>query len=162
LRTIHLVEKFALNLGSPFSESPHTFRPSQCHELSEDRKMDNGHNSRRQPAGADDAVEAITAAIRDLAYVSWARYRQEQSLDTSRAIFDRAYLGHYSTVDTYVIQLIDAYDLDAKLDAAIAEPFRRHVDIDVSALGRALVSNTVIYSLLAVPVGVWVFHEETR
>jgi hypothetical protein len=122
--------------------------------------MDNGHNSRRQPTGADDPVEGITAAIRELAYASWARYRREQGLDTSRALFDGAYLGHYSTIDTYVIQLIDAYELDAKLDATIAEPFRQHVDIDVSALGRALVSSATIYPLLAVPVGVWVFNEE--
>ena len=122
--------------------------------------MGNGHNSRRQPAGADDPVEEIKAAIRELAYASWARYRQELGQDTSRSLFDRAYLGHYSTIDTYVIQLIDAYELDAKLDAAIIEPFRRHVDIDVSAFGRTLVSSATIYSLLAVPVGVWVFHEE--
>jgi hypothetical protein len=123
--------------------------------------MGNGHDSRRQPAGADDPVKAIKAAIRELAYASWARYRQELGQDTSRSSFDRAYLGHYSTIDTYVIQLIDAYELDAKLDAAIVEPFRRHVDIDVSAFGRTLVSSATIYSLLAVPVGVWVFHEET-
>jgi hypothetical protein len=120
--------------------------------------MDNGHDSRRQPAAADDPVDAIKAVIRELAYASWVHYRQELGQDTSRSLFDRAYLGHYSTVDMYVIQLIDAYDLDAKLDAAIIEPFRRHVDIDVSVFGRALVSSATIYSLLAVPVGVWVFE----
>jgi hypothetical protein len=122
--------------------------------------MDNGHNSRRGPAAADDPVEAIKAAIRELAYASWAHYRQELGQDANRNLLDRAYLGHYSTVDTYVIQLVDTYEFDAKLDAAIIEPFRRHVDIDVSALGRALVSSATIYSLLAVPVGVWVFNDE--
>ncbi len=124
--------------------------------------MGNGQRANGRPTGDDSPVEAITAAIRELAYASWARYQAELRRDTSRALFERVYLGHYSTVDSYVIELIDAYGLDVKLDEAIAEPFRRHVDIDVSALGRSLVSNVVIYSLLAVPVGVWVFHEETE
>jgi hypothetical protein len=80
--------------------------------------------------------------------------------DTSRALFERVYLGHYSSIDGYVIQLVDDYDLDTKLDATIAEPFRRHVDIDITAFGQALVANATIYSLSAVPVGVWVFNGE--
>ena len=94
-----------------------------------------------------------------LAFSEFAPYLSSSAISR---IHRRVYLGHYSTVDSYVIELIDAYGLDVKLDEAIAEPFRRHVDIDVSALGRSLVSNVVIYSLLAVPVGVWVFHEETE
>jgi hypothetical protein len=124
--------------------------------------MGNGQRADGRPTGDDNPVEAISAAIRELAYASWARYQAELHRDTSRALFERVYLGHYSTIDAYVIQLIDAYGLDAKLDEAITEPFRRHVDIDVTALGRSLVSNVVIYTLQAVPVGVWVFHEETE
>jgi hypothetical protein len=124
--------------------------------------MGNGQRADGRPTGDDNPVDAITAAIRELAYASWARYQAELHRDTSRALFEQVYLGHYSTIDAYVIQLIDAYGLDAKLDEAITEPFRRHVDIDVSALGRSLVSNVVIYTLQAVPVGVWVFHEETQ
>lgn len=119
--------------------------------------MGNGRSRNSQPAGDGDPVATITAAIRELAYATWAHFREEGQ-DTSRTIFDRAYLGHYSTVDSYVIQLIDGYELDAKLDEAIAEPFRRHVDINVNALGRALVARTTIYALQAVPVGVWVFN----
>ena len=122
----------------------------------------NGTNSGPSPASSAEQIAAIKAAIREMAYTSWAGYQAELRRDTSRALFDRVYLGHYSTIDSYVIELIDAYGLDAKLDAAITEPFRRHVDIDVNALGRALVSNVVIYTLLAMPVGVWVFHEETQ
>lgn len=124
--------------------------------------MGNGqHANGRSVPGDDSPVEALTAAIRELAYTRWASYQAELRRDNARALFERVYLGHYSTVDSYVVELIDAYDLDAKLDAAITEPFRRHVDIDVSALGRSLVANTVIYPLMAFPVGVWVFHEET-
>lgn len=122
--------------------------------------MGNGRSANGRPTGdADGPVAAITAAIREQAYATWARYRQPEQ-DTSRAIFNLAYLGHYSTVDAYVTQLIDDYELDAKLDAAIAEPFRRHVDIDVTAFGRALIARTTIYTLQAVPVGVWVFNGE--
>jgi hypothetical protein len=122
--------------------------------------MGNGRSANGRPVPDDDGpVAAITAAIRELAYASWARYRAELGQDTNRALFDRVYLGHYSSIDTYVIQLVDAYGLDAKLDAAVAEPFRRHVDIDVPALGRALIGNATIYTLLAVPVGVWIFDE---
>jgi hypothetical protein len=120
--------------------------------------MGNGRSRSSQPAGDDGGpLAAITAAIRELAYATWASYREEGQ-DTSRTIFERAYLGHYSTLDAYVSQLIDDYDLDAKLDAAIAEPFRHHVDIDVTALGRALIARTTLYTLQAVPVGVWVFN----
>lgn len=121
--------------------------------------MGNGRRANGRPT-EDDPIEAIKAAIRELAYAGWAHYRRELLQDTNRALFELAYLGHYSTLDAYVTELIDAYDLDTKLDEAIAEPFRRHVDIDVPALGRALVSSATIYTLLAVPVGVWVFNEE--
>jgi hypothetical protein len=120
--------------------------------------MGNGRSADGRPTG-EGQVDAITAAIRELAYTAWARYRRELGQDTNRALFEQAYLGHYSTLDMYVVQLVDAYDLDAKLDEAIGEPFRSHVDIDISALGRALISSATIYTLQAVPVGVWVFHE---
>jgi hypothetical protein len=122
--------------------------------------MGNGRRADRQPTGDNDPIEAIKAGIRELAYAAWAHYRRELGQHTDRALFDRAYLGHYSTLDQYVIQLVDGYDLDAKLDEAIVEPFRRHVDIDINALGRALVSSATIYTLQAAPVGVWVFNEE--
>ena len=121
--------------------------------------MGNGRSANGRPVPDDDPVAAIKAAVHELAYAGWAHYRRELDQDTSRAIFDRAYLGHYSTIDMYVIELVDAYQLDAKLDAAVAEPFRRHVDIDISALGRALIGSATIYTLLAVPVGVWIFDE---
>ncbi len=121
--------------------------------------MGNGRRADGRPTGDDDPTEAIKAAIRELAYAAWAHYRRELDRDADRALFERVYLGHYSTLDMYVVNLVDNYDLDAKLDAAIAEPFRRHVDIDIPALGRALVSSATIYTLLAVPVGVWVFNE---
>lgn len=85
---------------------------------------------------------------------------REPEQDTSNALFDRAYLGHYSAVDAYVSELIDGYQLDAKLDTAVAQPFRRHVDIDISALGQDLVASGTLYALPAVPVGVWVFNAE--
>lgn len=122
--------------------------------------MGNGRSRSSQPAGDDGGpVAAITAAIREQAYRTWAHYR-ESDQDTSRALFERAYLGHYSTIDAYATQLIDDYELDAKLDAAIAEPFRRHVDINVTAFGRALIAGATVYTLQAVPVGVWVFNGE--
>ncbi|MDQ1742942.1 MAG: hypothetical protein QOE23_1281 [Pseudonocardiales bacterium] len=123
--------------------------------------MGNGRSANGRPIPDDEGpVARITAAIRELAYASWAHYQAELDRDTSRALFERVYLGHYSTIDTYVIKLIDDYGLDVKLDEAIAEPFRSHVDIDVSAFGRALVASATIYTLLAAPVGVWVFTEE--
>jgi hypothetical protein len=121
--------------------------------------MGNGRSADGRQTGDDDPTEAIKAAILEQAYAAWAHYRRELGQDTDRTLFERAYLGHFSTVEMYVVKLVDDYDLDAKLDEAIAEPFRQHVDIDVPALGRALVSSATIYTLLAVPVGVWVFNE---
>jgi hypothetical protein len=121
--------------------------------------MGDGRSANGRPTGDDSPVEAITAAIRELAYRAWAHYRRGLGQDADRALFDRAYLGHYSTLDMYVVKLVDDYDLDAKLDEAIGEPFRSHVDVDIPALGRALISSATIYTLLAIPVGVWVFNE---
>jgi hypothetical protein len=117
----------------------------------------NGTSNDRPPASTTEQITAIEAAIRELAYRAWADYRRNLEQDTSRRLFERVYLG---TLDGYVSQLVDAYQLDAKLDQCIAEPFRRHVDIDVPAFGQALVSSEAIYALLAVPVGVWVFNGE--
>jgi hypothetical protein len=122
--------------------------------------MGNGRSANGRPSGEDGPVEAITAAIRELAHASWARYQAELRQGTSRGLFERVYLGHYSTIDMYVVQLVDAYGLDAKLDAAIAQPFRRHLDINVTALGQDLVSSSTLYALPAFPVGVWVFNGE--
>jgi hypothetical protein len=123
--------------------------------------MGNGASANGRPIPDDEGpVGRIKSAIRELAYTTWVRYQTDLDRNTSRALFERVYLGHYSTVDTYVTQLIDDYQLDAKLDEVITEPFRSHVDIDVSAFGRALVASASIYTLLAAPVGVWVFTDE--
>jgi len=73
-------------------------------------------------------------------------------------MFNRAYLGQYSHIDHYVETMVDDYELDAKLDAAITEPFREFLDIDVTALARSLVRHGSLYALPAAPVGVWVFN----
>jgi hypothetical protein len=122
--------------------------------------MGNGRSKSGRPAGDDRPEAAITAAILELAYATWAHHRRERDQDTNRALFDRAYLGHYSSLDSCVIGLVDTYGLDAKLDAAIAQPFRRHVDIDVTALGQDMVASGTLYALPAAPVGVWVFNGE--
>jgi hypothetical protein len=121
--------------------------------------MGNGRSADGRPTG-DGQIDAITTAILGLAYGTWAHHRREHDQDTDRAVFDRAYLGHYTSIDSCVIQLVDAYGLDAKLDEAIAEPFRRHVDIDVTALGQDMVASGTLYALPAMPVGVWVFNAE--
>ena len=122
--------------------------------------MDNGDNGSQQPTQDEaDRQAALTAAISDAAYIAWSSSR-EGDQDTTKALFDRAYLGHYGSVDAYAEELVDRYDLDAKLDAAIAEPFRRHLDIDITALARWLVANGTLYALPAIPVGVWVFNGE--
>lgn len=102
----------------------------------------------------------IEAAIRETAFQAWVASRETEQ-DASRTLFDRAYLGHYAAVAAYTEDLVDQYELDAKLDAAIAEPFRQYVDIDVEALSRALVRNGTLYSLRAAPIGVWVFNGES-
>ena len=122
--------------------------------------MDNGYDP-AQPPAQDDAERqaAITAAIRDAAYVAWSS-RREADQDSLRALFDQAYLGHYGSIDAYAEEMVDHYQLDAKLDAVIAEPFRRHLDINITNLARWLVANGTHYALQAVPVGVWVFNGE--
>ena len=100
---------------------------------------------------------SIEALLREAAFEAWAATREEHQ-DRSREFFDRAYLGHYTSVDHYAETLVDDYELDAKLDAAIAPPFRAFVEIDVPTLARWLVHHGTLYAISATPVGVWVFN----
>ena len=102
---------------------------------------------------------SIEALLREAAFEAWAAMREEHQ-DNSRAFFERAYLGHYTSVDHYVETLVDSYDLDAKLEAAIAPPFREFLDIDIPGLARSLVRNGTLYAISAAPVGVWIFNGE--
>ena len=102
---------------------------------------------------------SIEALLREAAFEAWASLREEHQ-DSSREFFERAYLGHYASVEQYAETLIDGYELDAKLDAVIAPPFRQFVDIDVTGLAQALVGNGTLYTVRATPVGVWVFNGE--
>lgn len=101
----------------------------------------------------------VATAITNLAYLAWSK-TQPNDAPHSRSVFDRVYVGHYASIDGYADHLIDAYQLDAKLDAAIKPPFRAHVDIDVPGLARALRESGAVFALPAVPVGVWVFHTD--
>jgi hypothetical protein len=101
----------------------------------------------------------VESMLRQAAFEAWTATREEHQHD-SRDFFDRAYLGHYSSIDHYVESLVDDYQLDVKLDTAIAEPFRRFLDIDVTGLARSLVRNGTLYAIPAAPVGVWVFNGE--
>jgi len=102
---------------------------------------------------------SIEALLRQAAFEAWTRTREEHQ-DSSREFFERAYLGHYTSVDHYAETLVDDYGLDAKLDAAISPPFREFVDIDTAGLARSLVRNGTLYAISAAPVGVWVFNGE--
>ncbi|MGI8664851.1 MAG: hypothetical protein ACR2N4_02285 [Jatrophihabitans sp.] len=114
----------------------------------------------QEPTGtADPRQDAITSAIREAAFAAWVDSREPDQPATDE-LFGKAYLGHYASLDAYVEELVDRYELDAKLDAAIAAPFRRYVDVDVTALARWLVANGTLYALPAVPIGVWVFSAE--
>jgi hypothetical protein len=102
---------------------------------------------------------SIEALLRELAFDAWAATREEHQ-DRSREFFARVYLGHYASVDHYVETLVDAYQLDARLDAAIAPPFREFVEIDITELARSMVRSGTLYAIPATPVGVWVFNGE--
>jgi hypothetical protein len=102
---------------------------------------------------------SIEALLREAAFEAWAAAREEHQ-DSSREFFERAYLGHFASVEQYAEILVDNYELDAKLDAAIAPPFREFVDIDVTALAQSLVRSRTLYAITATPVGVWVFNGE--
>ena len=102
---------------------------------------------------------SIEALLREAAFDAWVASREEYQ-DSSRDFFDRAYLGHFASVDHYAETLVDDYELDAKLDTAIAPPFREFVEIDTAALAQSLVRSGTLYALPATPVGVWVFNGE--
>jgi hypothetical protein len=118
--------------------------------------MGNGNNHTEETHDESVSIEAL---LRELAFAAWAATREEDQ-NRSREFFDRAYLGHYASVDHYVESLVDDYQFDAKLDAAIAPPFREFVEIDIPELARSLVRNGTLYAISATPVGVWVFNGE--
>jgi Antirestriction protein (ArdA) len=117
--------------------------------------MDNGSNSSN---GVQEPI-SIEALLREAAFETWADVREEHQ-DSSREFFERAYLGHYASIEQYAETLVDNYELDAKLDAAIAPPFREFVDIDVTGLAQSLVRSGTLYAIRATPIGVWVFNGE--
>lgn len=94
------------------------------------------------------------------AFAAWRTHLDEEGNAADLALFRRSYVGHYASIDGYADHLIDAYQLDAKLDAAIAPPFRAHVDIDVPGLARALRAAGTLFALPAQFVGVWVFRTD--
>jgi hypothetical protein len=102
---------------------------------------------------------SIEALLREAAFEAWVVGREEHQ-DSSRDFFDRAYLGHYASVEQYAETLVDDYQLDTRLDAAIAPPFREFVDINVTTFAQSLVRNGTLYAITATPVGVWVFNGE--
>jgi len=104
-----------------------------------------------------DEPSPIAKALREMAFIAWSA-AQEPGQPQDEATFDQAYLGQYSCFDAYTDLLVDAHDLDARLDEAIADPFRAHVDIDIPSLSQALVSSGAYYAMSAYPVGVWVFR----
>jgi hypothetical protein len=117
--------------------------------------MGNGSNSSN---GVQEPI-SIEALLRELAFEAWAAMREEHQ-DSGREFFERAYLGHYASVEQYAETLVDSYELDAKLDAVVAPPFREFVDIDVTGLAQSLVRSGTLYAIAATPVGVWVFNGE--
>lgn len=116
--------------------------------------MGNEYSDKNAPAQPSTSLEQ---QIRAAAYQAWMASREDWQ-ERSEALFERVYLGHYASVDHYVETLVDGYQLDTKLDAVIAEPFRRFVDIDITGLARALVENGSLHTLAATPLGVWVFN----
>jgi hypothetical protein len=113
------------------------------------------------PGNGTDNQEPISVEtmLRQAAFEAWAATREEHQ-HNDRDFFNRVYLGHYTSLDHYVETLVDDYQLDAKLDTAVAEPFRRFLDVDISGLARSLVRNGTLYGVPAAPVGVWVFNGE--
>ena len=103
-----------------------------------------------------DEPSPISAVLREMAYIAWSA-AQEPGQPQDETTFDQAYLGQYSAFDTYTELLVDEHDIDARLDDALPDPFRAHVDIDIPSLSQALVSSGLYYALSAYPVGVWVF-----
>ncbi len=107
----------------------------------------------------DAQIADVGSAITELAFIAWSANAAASMVD-DRSIFDSAYLGHYASIDGYADHLVDAYQLDARLDAAIKPPFRAHVDIDVPGLACTLRGSGVVFALPAEPVGVWVFRTD--
>jgi hypothetical protein len=115
-------------------------------------------NSGNRGNGVQEPI-SIEALLREAAFEAWAATREEHQ-DSSREFFDRTYLGHYASVEQYAETLVDDYQLDTRLDAAIAPPFREFVDINITGLAQALVGSGTLYAITATPVGVWVFNGE--
>ena len=106
-----------------------------------------------QPIGHP--IEALAEQIRELAYQAWLRGRVA-SQDRTITFFDRTYLGHYSSMQHYAESVLDRYQLDQLL-APMHRPF---IEFDTEGLARYLLDHDEIYTIDAVPVGIWVFDAQ--
>jgi hypothetical protein len=123
----------------------------------------NGKSHDVGSASRHDGMNDVAAALLSdeaAAFTAWQVHLDEEGNAADLALFRRSYVGHYASIDGYADHLIDTYQLDAKLDAAIAPPFRAHVDIDVPGLARALRAAGTLFALPAEPIGVWVFRTD--
>lgn len=109
---------------------------------------------------ADDGTSraAIISAITQLAFAAWTTQTAGTIAASKRDTFDQIHVGHFASIDDYTEQLNDDLRLDERRDAAIQAPFREHIDYDVAGLSKALVALGTLYTLPAVPLGVWVFR----
>jgi hypothetical protein len=103
-----------------------------------------------QPTGHP--IEALSEQIRQLAYQAWLRGRTDKQ-DNTITFFDRTYLGHYSSLQHYAESVFDRYQLDQLL-AAVHRPF---IEFNTEGLARYLLDHDEVYTIDAVPVGIWVF-----
>jgi antirestriction protein len=112
--------------------------------------------------GRDDTIELVSQVARGikqhgLAYSAWAKFNE----DDPRVFddFERAYKGHYESLDAYARHLLEPLHLEELLRNALPSGLDEFAFIDYDAIGEQLFARADIVVFSAQGGGVWIFDE---
>jgi antirestriction protein len=103
-----------------------------------------------------DVVSRIAKGIAEhgYAFAAWAEVNEGASERFED--FERAYLGHYNSLETYAFQIADDFGYNAEI-AKLPEPMQGYVKIDTAAMARDLEMSGDVYVAPDPSGDVWLF-----
>ncbi|WP_081879814.1 antirestriction protein ArdA [Nocardia sp. NRRL WC-3656] len=109
-----------------------------------------------------DSIELLSQVAHGLtehgpAYAAWAKFNEDDPRLFDH--FERAYQGHYESVDGYVRHLLAPLGLDEVLKDALPDQLKHLAYIDYEAIGEQLLAQDDIVAVPAEGGGVWIFDE---
>jgi antirestriction protein len=106
-----------------------------------------------------DPIEVVSRIARGIAehgyaFAAWAEVHEGASERFDD--FERAYLGHYNSLETYAFQIADDFGYNAEI-AKLPESMQSYVKVDTAAMARDLELSGGVYVAPDPNGGVWLF-----